>query len=101
MRTLFIFLMMLTMASAESLDGKVFDVNGCDMTFDRGPYGPGESGNALISCTTKTGSVTITETNSYPYTFDDPMLSIAGLSFVLVGESLWYLDPAGIRINEK
>jgi hypothetical protein len=101
MRTLFIFLLLVTMASADTISDKVFDINGCDLTFRQGPYGPCEAGDAVITCTTKTGNVTTIETNSYPYQFEDPMLDVAGLKFVLVDGTLWYLDPAGIRINEK
>ena len=37
-------------AGCSSPDGKTYTLNGCSVTFIRGPFGPGESGIVTVNC---------------------------------------------------
>lgn len=75
------------------LDGKTYGIDGCSVTFQQGPFGPGEAGTATVDCAGKVSEA--------GYSFSDPMLDVAGSRFVLVGPSLYYLDPDGLVLIEQ
>lgn len=75
------------------LDGKTYGIDGCSVTFQQGPFGPGETGMATVDCVGKVSEAA--------YSFSDPLLDVAGSRFVLVGPSLYYLDPDGLVLIEQ
>lgn len=82
----------LTFAADVQLNGQTFTVTAGDqlytLTFYQGPFGPGESGNAVLS-----------ELNGMDYTFfyrfDNPVCEIEAITFLLLKNQLKHL-PSGI-----
>lgn len=84
---------MVAAADEPVISGKTYTWTFYTVIFTQGPFGPGECGTVEIICGTETIIV--------PYTYSPPILDLGGLQFVLVGNALYYIDPAGIVLTEK